>query len=98
MQIEYLPQARLDITQAIDYLTNKLMAPQAAEDLLNEFSSVIQNISEFPYAFPLYRTAEPMRSEVRYAPVRNYVVYYVVLTDRVQIRRFLHGRQRRQTL
>lgn len=97
-KIVYLPLANADILEAIDYIADKLDAPQAAEDLLDELDATVQRIAEFPYAHELYRTTRPMRDEIRKVPVKGFVLYYAVFQDIVEIRRFLHGRRDRSEI
>ena len=94
-KIVYLPLAESDLIEALNYIAYTLDALKAARDLLNEFDETVQRIAEFPYACELYRTDRPMRDEIRKVPVKNYVLYYAVFQDRVEIRRFLHGRRDR---
>ena len=96
--ITYLPLAETDILDAVDYIAGKLDAPQAAQALLDELDDTVERISRYPYAHELYRTARPMWDEIRKVPVKGYVLYYAVLEDTVEIRRFLHGRRNRQDL
>ena len=96
--ITYLPLAETDILDAVDYIAGKLDAPQAAQALLDELDDTVERISKYPYAHELYRTARPMRDEIRKVPVKGYVLYYAVLEDTVEIRRFLHCRRDRQNL
>lgn len=94
-KIVYLPLAEDDLTEALDYIANTLDAPKAARALLTEFDNTVRRIAEYPYAFELYRTDRPMHDEIRKVPVKNYVLYYAVFQDRVELRRFLHGRRDR---
>ena len=94
-KIVYLPLAESDLMEALDYIAYKLDAPQAANDLLEAFDETVQSIAEFPYAYEPYWTDRPMRDEIRKVPVKNYVLYYTVYQDRVEIRRFIHGRRDR---
>lgn len=96
-KIVYLPLAENDLMDALDYIAYKLDAPKAARDLLEEFDQTVQRIAEFPYSHELYRTDRPMQDEIRKVTVKNYVLYYAVFQDRVEIRRFLHGRRDRST-
>ena len=84
-KIVYLPSAQSDLLAATDYLVTVLDAPKAAADLLDEFDSAVE----------LYRTACPMQDEIRKVPIKNYVLYYAVFPEHVEIRRFLHGRRDR---
>lgn len=97
-KVVYLPLAEEDVLAAADYISSTLGAPKAASELLDELESTIKQISEFPYACELYRTERPMRDEVRKAPVKGYVLYYAVFPDRVEIRRFLHGRRDKSSI
>ena len=92
---EYLPLAEQDLMEAIAYIAYTLEAPGAASALLDEVEKTVEIISSFPYAFGLYRTDRPMKDEIRQAPVKNYMLYYTVYRDRVEIRRFLHTRRDR---
>ncbi len=94
-KIVYLPIAQNDLLQAVDYLERVLDAPQAAENLLDEFDKSIQQIVRFPYSHELYRTNRPLRDEIRKVPVKGFVLYYAVFEDYVEIRRFLHGKRNR---
>ena len=94
-KIVYLPLAEDDLMEALDYIAYTLDAPKTARDLLTAFDETVRQISEFPYACELYRTDRPMQDEVRKITVKGYVLYYAVFQDRVEIRRFLHGRRDR---
>lgn len=95
-KVTYLPLAESDLLEAVEYIAHKLNAPQAARALLDEFDLTVSRIAEFPYAFELYRTDRPMHDEIRKAPVKNYILYYAVFRDRVEIRRFIHTRRDRR--
>ena len=94
-KIVYLPLAERDLLEALDYIADTLDAPKAARDLLDAFDETVKQLAEFPYACELYRSDRPMQDEIRKVPVKNYVLYYAVFQDRVEIRRFLHGRRDR---
>ena len=94
-KIVYLPLAEEDILAAVDYISFTLDAPKAANDLLDELDKTVAQLAEFPYSCELYRTERPMKDELRKVPVKGYVLYYAVFQDRVEIRRFLHGRRDR---
>lgn len=84
-----------DIDAAVSYLAEKLSAPQAAMELLDALEEAYDQISSFPYSNPLYRSELPLAEETRFVPVKGYVLYYTVVNDTVEIRRFLHGRRDR---
>lgn len=94
-KVEYLPLAQTDVVNAVEYLAFALDAPKAAADLLDELDDTVERISRFPYAYELYHTDRLMRDELRKVPIKGFVLYYAVFPDRVEIRRFLHGRRNR---
>lgn len=94
-KIEYLPLAQEDIVNAMGHLMSVLDAPKAAAELLDELDAAVERIAKFPYAFELYHTNRPMRDEIRKLPIKGFILYYAVFPDRVEVRRFLHGRKNR---
>ena len=86
-----------DFLEAVDYLERVLDAPGAADDLLDQFDAAVQHIARFPYSHELYRTNRPLRDEIRKVPIKGFVLYYAVFEDYVELRRFIHGRRKRDT-
>ena len=79
-----------DLIQTVSYITNVLKNTDAAEKLVNDVEDAIQERLEYSLAF------EPFPSKKRDYPyyriyVRNYVIYYVVIGDVMEVRRFLYG-------
>lgn len=79
-----------DLIQTISYITNVLKNTDAAEKLVNDVEDAIQERLEYSLAF------EPFPSKKRDYPyyriyMRNYVIYYVVIGDVMEVRRFLYG-------
>ena len=93
-KLRYLPLFEQDLMQTISYITNVLKNTDAAEklvnDLVNDIEDAIQERLEYPLAF------EPFPLKKRDYPyyriyIRNYVIYYVVIGDVMEVRRFLYG-------
>ena len=89
-KLRYLPLFEQDLIQTISYITNVLKNTDAAEKLVNDIEDAIQERLEYPLAF------EPFPSKKRNYPyyriyIRNYVIYYVVIGDVMEVRRFLYG-------
>lgn len=97
-KVEYLEIANRDIEEAVEYLVSTLDAVTAAENLLEELDSTVRTICDFPFAYQHYSTSRPLRDEIRWAPVKNYILYYTVKKDVIEIRRFLHRRRDRQNI
>lgn len=92
-QIRYLPVALQDMDEVITYLVEKLVAPNAAEALLSEIDQVVDTLRRHPYAYPIYQAKFPLEFEIRKVPVKNFVLFYVVLEDTVEIHRFIYGKR-----
>lgn len=97
-KIVYLPIAEDDILDAVEYIAYKLDNPSAAEALLDELDKTVERVARFPYSSELYRTDRPMRKEIRMVSVKNYVLYYAVTEETVEIQRLIHGRRDRTQL
>lgn len=89
-KLRYLPLFEQDLIQTVSCITNVLKNTDAAEKLVNDVEDAIQERLEYSLAF------EPFPSKKRDYPyyriyVRNYVIYYVVIGDVMEVRRFLYG-------
>ena len=89
-KLRYLPLFEQDLIQTVSCITNVLKNTDAAEKLVNDVEDAIQERLEYPLAF------EPFPSKKRDHPyyriyIRNYVIYYVVIGDVMDVRRFLYG-------
>ena len=89
-KLRYLPLFEQDLIQTVSYITNVLKNTDAAEKLVNDVEDAIQERLEYSLAF------EPFPSKKRDYPyyriyIRNYVIYYVVIGDVMEVRRFLYG-------
>ncbi len=97
-KVVYLPTARRQLEDAVMYIAVDLSAPDAAMALADEVDENIQKLREMPYRFPIYRTLYAMKREIRFFPVKNYHIYYVVdeNTKTVEIWRILHRLQKQE--
>lgn len=89
-KLRYLPLFEQDLIQTVSCITNVLKNTDAAEKFVNDVEDAIQERLEYPLAF------EPFPSKKRDYPyyriyIRNYVIYYVVIGDVMDVRRFLYG-------
>ena len=89
-KLRYLPLFEQDLIQTVSCITNVLKNTDAAEKLVNDIEDAIQERLEYPLAY------EPFPSKKRDYPyyriyIRNYVIYYVVIGDVMEVRRFLYG-------
>ena len=96
-KVVYLPTARKQLEDAVMYIAIDLCSPDTAMNLADEVDQAAQKLKEMPYRFPIYHTLYAMKREIRFFPVKNYNVYYVIDEDSktVEIWRVLHRLQNR---
>ena len=92
-KIVYLPVARNDLIDIVSYISEQLKAPQSAQNLLTEMSTSIQKLAKFPYSCRVYHSPQPLDDEFRLLVVKNYLVFYVVTQDTVEIRRVIYAKR-----
>lgn len=75
-EIKVTRQALEQMREIAHYISYDLMAPEAAENLLDDLKASILKLSVLPKKYPLIEE-EPWRSEgVRKIVVKNFLVYY----------------------
>ena len=94
-EVIYLPTARKQLEDIVDYLVSELNATDAALDFIDGVDAAAKSLSEMPYRHPIYHTSFAVLEEVRWLPVKNYNVFYKVFEEEktVEIRRVLHQLQ-----
>ena len=89
--LRYLPLCWDDVNSAISYIADVLCNPSAAEDLLDDVEAEILEHLENPTVATVYRTSRNRPDPYYWFPVGNYMVFYVVIGDVMEVRRFLYG-------
>ena len=94
-EIIYLPTARKQLEDIVDYIAVELAAPDAALDFIEEVGKATKSLAEMPYRHPIYHTSFALLEEVRWISVKNYNMFYKVFEEEktVEIRRVLHQLQ-----
>ena len=94
-EIIYLPTARKQLEDIVDYIAVELAAPDAALDFIEEVGKATKSLAEMPYRHPIYHTSFVLLEEVRWISVKNYNVFYKSFEEEktVEIRRVLHQLQ-----
>ena len=78
--------AQVDIDAIWDYVAHD--NPAAATRMLNAFEEIFLLLAQHPR---MGRTCEDLRPDLRRFPVENYVVFYRIQPDCIEIVRVLHG-------
>ena len=97
-KVVYLPTARRQPEEAVVYIAEELCSPDAAAALLDAVDEAVRSLMKMPYRYAIYPTLYTMKHEVRFIPVKNYNVHYVVdeANKAVEIWRVLHQRKRQR--
>lgn len=74
----YLPEFYDDLNETLDYITNVLDNPQAADDLLSEIEKAIQNRRIMPLISEPVASQRDRKNVYYRIYVKNYIIYYVV--------------------
>jgi plasmid stabilization system protein ParE len=93
-------KANGDILSALRYIKDTLKAPQAAESHADELEKCFAALREDPYSASLVRNGQLATKGIRFALVKNYLLFYSINEqDRaVLLCRFLYGRRDWMTL
>jgi plasmid stabilization system protein ParE len=90
-QIHITAIAERDIIGAADYIEFNLKNPEAAEHLLDEASTQISSLSDFPERFNIVDDSILASWGIRFIIVNNYLAFYIIDEKRqlVTVVRFL---------
>jgi plasmid stabilization system protein ParE len=91
--ISYLPIAEKDLIEIVDYISGTLEAPKAALNFIDEVEKQIVNLKTNPYSHRLYRPSKPIDTEYRILRVKNYLIFYVVLDNIIEIHRVIYAKR-----
>jgi toxin ParE1/3/4 len=94
----YLELAQSDMLDIVSYISNHLSAPQAATNLVDKLDRAISLLERYPFSGHPYIKKQKLEDEYRFLIVENYLVFYVVDDNVVEIRRIIYGRRNYENL
>ena len=86
-QLRYLPIFETDLLSTVNYITN-VLKNEDAKDI--GWLMILKRL-ENPLAFEPYRSAKRREYPYYRIYVRNYVVYYVVIGNVMEVRRLIYS-------
>jgi addiction module RelE/StbE family toxin len=95
-EIRYLPAAQQDLLDIFEYISRD--NPEAAEALLAQFDRTLANLTAHPVIGATPKDKRLQRLGYRMVVIGNYLAFYVVKKDVVQIRRVIHSSRNYQRL
>ena len=90
-KIKIYPAAKQDLLDIIDYLNT--LSPDTALRYYDFLTEEITGLARMPERCTHPKDLALAAKGYRYLIVKNYLVFYVVTRDTVQIRRILYGRR-----
>lgn len=90
-KIEYLELFNDDLLGVVSYITYSLNNRKAANDLIDLVEKAIKERSKYPLSFEPYKTSHKHKHKYYRINVKNYSIFYVVIGDVMEVRRFLYG-------
>ena len=93
--IDITEPAENDMIEAAGYIAGQLLNPSAAERLLDDAEAAILSLENMPERHALVSDEDLARLGIRFIPVSNYLIFYIVREENntVVIQRFLYGRR-----
>lgn len=91
--LRYLPLFYEDLEEAIDYISNDLQNPDAAMLLVEMTEKAIVSRLENPTAFAPVSANENRKHKYYRINVNNYAIFYVVIDNVMELRRFIYSKR-----
>ena len=90
-RVEYLPIAVADLDEIFIFVADN--SPQAAMELIDRMDASIAGLESFPEMGLIAKPPRLARKGYRVLIVDDYLVFYVLLDDIVEIRRIVSGKR-----
>ena len=92
--INYLPIARKDLTDIIEYIQED--NSNAALKFLNQIEDTVSKLEDFPYMGDTPKDTLLQYKSYRILVIQSYLVFYVVKekTLKIEVRRIIHGKRK----
>ncbi|MCL1884419.1 MAG: type II toxin-antitoxin system RelE/ParE family toxin [Defluviitaleaceae bacterium] len=97
-RVKHTEQSYDDLDGIIEYISEELFNPQAAERFYNNVAEKIERLKANPYMFPLYHDEKLNAKGFRFAVIGNYLMFFAI-DERdggnkiVNILRIIYGRR-----
>lgn len=92
-KLRYLPLFKDDLEQTILYISDVLKNPISAEKLIDDVENEIKRRLQYPLAFEPYHSLRQRKHEYYKIPIGSFFVFYVVIDDVMEVRRFVYSRR-----
>ena len=97
-KIKIYPLAQQDMDEIFNYISNELNNPLAAIKLINDFEKAFEITLLFPMSWSLINNEYAKDQSLRKIIVNNYIAFYRIKDDEIQIVRVLYAMSNYQEL
>jgi len=97
-KVIYLPLFYKDLGNIVNYIAYDLNNVSAAQNLLDEIQTVIETRTLCPTSYEKYYSNRKRKNTYYRIYVKNYVIFYVVHNDIMEVRRILYNKRNLDTL
>lgn len=88
--LRYISRFEKDLNEIVDYFTVTLKNPKSALKLIDKIENAIQNRLNCPLSFEPFISNRTRKNIYYRIYVDNFVVYYVVIENVMEVRRVLY--------
>ena len=91
--IEYSKEAKQDLIGIKRYIKYNLQEPNTAQKLISKIKMEIDKLKNDPTIYAIIEDELIKKLEIRKLIVNNYIVFYRIKNENVQIVRIMYGRR-----
>jgi addiction module RelE/StbE family toxin len=95
-EIHYLSVAEQDITEIIEYISAD--NPDAADRLIDKIDGYVSRLKDLPELGTIPKDDRLRKLGYRTLLIDNYLVFYVIRDEEIEIRRILYGKRKYEFL
>lgn len=92
-KVRILPLFEEDLNDAVDYISQTLKNPNAALRPIDSVQNAIEKRAWQAESFEPFRSTKERRYSYYRIYVKNYIIFYVVMDDIMEVRRMLYNRK-----
>ena len=92
-EVEYSKEAKQDLIEIKRYIKYTLKQPEIAQNLISRIRMKIDMLEDNPKVYAIIDLDKIKKFEIRKFAIDNYIVFYMVKGNKIQIVRILYGRK-----
>ena len=92
-KLSFLPLFEQDLNEIVDYISIDLNNPKAARKLVDDIEKAILKRLETPLIYAPYQSSKIRKYPYYKIKVKNFLIFYVVIEDTMEVRRILYSRR-----